>query len=158
MLTLGILLATFIGFAPPVSSTVAPSDPLIVLHRWDARRAAAYLADDATALRRLYAPGTAAGRADIDILVAYEDHGVRVTALTQQVLAARVLARGETTLSVRVRGRVAATADDGRRCVRLPTGPITTRELTLRRVGTRWLMVSVRAVRPAGEVRSPAPQ
>ena len=153
MLALGILLTASTTLLPLHGH---PIDPLVIVHHWDARRSAAYLADDPGRLRRLYAPGSAAGRTDLRTLAAYDRRGVRVTALTPQVLAVRVLSRDHASLRVRLRGRVAATGDDGHQCVRLPTSPISTRDLTLRRDATRWVMVAVRAAGPGAAAHSQA--
>ncbi|HEX7740744.1 MAG TPA: hypothetical protein VF426_13965 [Marmoricola sp.] len=141
MFALGIVLvlATSAGPAAPAQ------DPLDVIHHWDARRAAAYRADDAGLLRSLYARGSSAGTADLAVLRAYDRRGVRVTTMTPQVLAFTVLDREPDRLRVRLTGRVAARGDDGRRCLLLPTSPISIRDLTLRRSAGRWVMVSVRA-------------
>lgn len=132
----------------PAARGGPPTDPLAVVHRWDARRAAAYRAQAPRRLRRLYVAGSPAAAADVASLRAYRRRGVRVTAMAPQVFGIRVLVRTRSRLRVQLTGRVGATGADGRRCRRLPTSPVSTRELTLRRRHGRWLMAAVRAVGP----------
>lgn len=56
-----------------------------VLHDWDERRAAAWEAGDARALRSLYAPGSAAGRADVRMLRTWLRRGARVEDMETQL-------------------------------------------------------------------------
>ena len=66
---------------------------LEVLRHWDARRAAAWADADVRALRRLYVPGSGAGRADARLLEAYGARELVVRRLETQVFAVRVLER-----------------------------------------------------------------
>ena len=80
---------------------------LEVLHDWDAQRERAWAQADPRALRRLYVPGSAAGRADIRLLRAYRSHGLVVQRLVTQVFAVRVLRDDASSLRLRVFDRVA---------------------------------------------------
>lgn len=96
--------------------TVGPAER--VLRRWDVRRARAWAHSDPTALRRLYAPGSRAGSADVAMLRRWQRRGVRVAGLRLQVLALHVVRRSSRRLVLRVSDReVGATA-------RVPTGSV----------------------------------
>jgi hypothetical protein len=77
-----------------------------VLSGWDRRRAAAYSRGDVGALRSLYLPGSGAGVADMAVLRAWLQRGLRVEGLRTQVLARRVLVSGSHRLVLRVTDRV----------------------------------------------------
>jgi hypothetical protein len=96
-----LLLATLLGLGP------VPPDPAAVLHDWDDRRAAAWAAGDVGALRALYTPGSAAGRADVAMLRAWRARGLRVTGLRMQLLAVHVRLRAPDRLVLVVTDRLA---------------------------------------------------
>lgn len=99
--------------APPAAVTATAPDRAAtaaarLLRSWDQARAAAWAAGDAEALRRLYRPGADAGRADVAMLRAWADRGLRVRGLATQLLAVQVVERAPGRWLLRVRDRVAA--------------------------------------------------
>jgi hypothetical protein len=103
-----------------------------VLAAWDRRRAAAWSAGEAEALRRLYVPGSRAGRADVRLLGTYAAAGVRVRRLTTQVFSVEVLDRRSGRYRLRVVDRVAGgeLVQNGRTRP-LASGPVVTRRVEL---------------------------
>lgn len=100
------------AFQPASRTLEAPRradlvEALEVLHEWDARRARAWAAVDAAALRSLYVPGSGAGRADLRLLRAYADRGVVVRRIVTQVFAVQVLRSDAPVMRLRVFDRVA---------------------------------------------------
>jgi len=98
--------------APAPKTSVAATrtglvDALEVLHDWDTRRARAWAESDPDALRALYAPGSAAGRADVRLMRAYRARGLVVRRLVTQVFAVRLLRSDGSSLRLRVFDRVA---------------------------------------------------
>ncbi|MBW8750863.1 MAG: hypothetical protein JF565_05485 [Propionibacteriales bacterium] len=134
---------------PTAGSPAAERSALTVLHEWDARRAIAWAAGDASAVRGLYTPGSAAGAADARLLGRYRARGLVVRDLRMQVLRARVLvtrpSRLELEVTDRVAGATAVRADDVATGRRLPADRPSTHVLVLRRVDATWLMASVSA-------------
>jgi hypothetical protein len=125
---------------------------LAVLRDWDRSRAAAWASGDVAALRRLYVPGSVAGRRDVAMLRAWRGRGLRVERMGMQVLAVELRARTERRIVLVVTDRLAgavAVADTGRATRDLPQDTATTRRLEFRRVGGRWLLASAQEV--AGE-------
>ncbi len=133
----------------PVETTPAVGRPdlvaaLAVLRGWDVRRARAWAASDPGALRRLYVPGSAAGRADLRLLAAYRARQTVVRRLVTQVFDVRVLRRDSRWLRLRVVDRVA-----GGVVVRAGTeAPLassrpTVRVVDLRRGGAVWRVAEV---------------
>jgi hypothetical protein len=136
--------------------TVEPG-ALAILRAWDRARARAYASGDIAALRRLYLPGSSAGRADAALLRGYLERGLRVTGMRMQVLEARVLQREPDLLRLRVTDRLThavaevagaapaagvAGAAEGRRV--LPEDQASTRVVELRRDrGGRWRVAAV---------------
>lgn len=121
-----------------------------VLHRWDDARARAYADGDAAGLRALYLPGSDAAEADVALLAAYDARGLRVTALTTQVLELSVLRRGPRVLVLRIVDRVAGGTVHGQgRCSRLATSAPTVRTVEWRRFGGRWRVGEVTELRSA---------
>lgn len=118
---------------------------LAVLHHWDAARATAWAAGDVLALRRLYTPRSAAGRADVRLLRRYLARGLRVQEMATQVFSARVLADRPHLLRLVVVERLAGgvVGRDGVQ-VPLPRDRADRHTITLRRVGGRWLVAGVR--------------
>jgi hypothetical protein len=131
------------------AGSVDPDAPPMVLAQWDASRAAAWAAGDARALRRLYAPGSRAGRHDVRQLRAYADQGLRVENLRTQVLSVDVLRRTARTLEIEVTDRLiggVAVGDDGR--LPLPAGHAVTRDIRLVKADDGWLVDEVSSKRP----------
>lgn len=160
---LGCLLAVGIawwpGAAPPevVRDTPAPDRvaALAVLRAWDRDRAAAWRRNDPSALRRLYAAKSGAGRADRALLAAYAGRGLRVIDLTMQRVEVTVESAEERRLVLVVTDRVANASvrgPDGR--VSLPRDSWSRHRIVLRLVGERWRVARVRDL--SGD-RSPAP-
>lgn len=118
-----------------------------VLRRWDRARAIAYARGDTTALKRLYVPGSSAGRSDVAILRSYSRRGLRVEGLRMQLLAVEVTSRSARQLRLRVTDRVhgAVAVGAGSR-FRLPRDDASTRSVHLRRTpaGDRWRVEAVR--------------
>ena len=69
----------------------AGSRALRVLHQWDRRRARAWSHGSVPRLRALYAPGSTSAAADVAMLTAYRDRGLRVIGMRRQALAVREL-------------------------------------------------------------------
>ena len=121
-------------------------DPAVrVLHAWDVRRARAWAAGDARALRRLYVRGSRAGRADVAMLHAWLARGLRVRGMRMQVVAATVRGRGEARVVLEVTDRLvgATTVAAGRR-VPLPRDVPSRHTVVLVRVAGQWLVRAVR--------------
>lgn len=129
--------------AAPGAAAAAQS-PVALLQEWDRRRAAAWAAGDAGALRALYVAGSLAGERDVEMLRRWRSRGLTVTALHVQVLSGRVLARRPGRLTVEVTERLAgASAAAGGRRWRLPHGGVATRRVTLWRVRGGWRVARV---------------
>ncbi len=133
--------------APPtaVPSTTSPTGRAVATLRvWDRRRAAAWAADDAAALRALYVRGSSSGRRDLAMLSAYHRRGLRVTTMERQVLAVHVLRHGPRALSLLVTDRLAEgrVAGHGERVV-LPRSRSATRRIVLRRGSAGWQVAEV---------------
>lgn len=106
--------------------------PSAVLAGWDRRRAGAWARGDVDALGGLYAPGSAAGRADVAMLRDYRRRGLRVEGLTTQVLRLEVLRRAPGRLVLRVTDRLAGGTVVGAAApVALPADRASTRQVTL---------------------------
>jgi hypothetical protein len=135
----------------PVSRPAVEDRALAVLHAWDVRRSAAWASGDAAALAALYTAGSSAGAADVALLERYTARGLVVRDLRMQLLRARVLAARPRLVEVEVTDRlsnaVAVRLGDPVARHRLPADAATTRLLVLRRVGDRWVMARVSAVR-----------
>ncbi|HET7355921.1 MAG TPA: hypothetical protein VFJ09_04510 [Nocardioidaceae bacterium] len=133
--------------APDGSGTPLPA--AAVLHAWDRRRAHAWATGDEQALADLYTAGSAAGRADVAMLRAYLNRGLRVTGLRMQVFAVRVLDHRPGLWRLRVTDRLArAVAVGAGGTVRLPRDGAATRVISLvRGRDGQWRVSVVRAVR-----------
>ena len=117
---------------------------LAVLGDWDRRRAAAWAADDPSALRALYLPGSSTGRRDLEMLAAYHRRDLRVTTMQRQVLVVRVRPSRPRSLRLVVTDRLAEARVTGSRArVVLPRSRPATRTIVLRRGGTGWRVVEV---------------
>jgi hypothetical protein len=121
----------------------AEPEGLRVLHAWDASRAAAWTAGDATRLRRLYVPGSSAGAADLRALRAYAARDVRVTNLQTQVFSARLLRRTPTRIRIEVVDRVVGAVSTPARCLALPAERPARRVVDLRLLAGRWRVAAV---------------
>lgn len=133
----------------PAAGSVDPDAPPMVLAQWDESRAAAWAAGDARALRKLYAPGSEAGRRDVRQLRAYADQGLRVENLRTQVLSVDVVRRSARTLEIEVTDRSVggvAFGDDGRHP--LPAGHAVTRGIRLVKVDDGWLVDEITSTGP----------
>lgn len=146
--------------APAPVTPVAPTGPpqardelgtaTAVLASWDARRAAAWAADDPVALRSLYASRSRAAAADLRLLARWRDAGWRVSDLRSQVLAVAVVRATDDRLLLRVvdrvaGGRVVERAGGG--STTLPGTSATARLVDLRRRGPTWQVAASRLVR-----------
>lgn len=142
----GAVLSLVHPAVPPPTVGGEPAVPVVtVLDRWAAARSAAWSTGDVTALRGLYTRGSPAGRADVRMLRRYLDRGLRVAGLQTQLFSARVLASRRDRLVVRVVERVTGgVAVDGDRCAELPRDRPVTRTVSLRRVGDRWRVATIR--------------
>jgi len=130
---------------PPMTAAVRPvARALGVLRVWDHRRAGAWAAGDATALKALYLPGSRTGRRDLAMLGAYERRHLRVTGMRRQVLAVRVRWNGPRELTLVVTDRLAEARVTGRRTRSvLPRSRPTTRRIVLRHTSTGWCVAEV---------------
>lgn len=121
-----------------------------VLASWDARRAAAWAADDPVALRGLYAARSRAAAADLRLLARWRDAGWRVTDLRSQVLAVTVVRATDDRMLLRVVDRVAGGRVVGRAgeaAAPLPGTTAVARLVDLRRRGPTWQVAASRTVR-----------
>jgi len=145
LVTGGLVLLTQRSTAPPTPVSAPPSTPRDTLAAWDSRRAEAWAAGDVAALRDLYVAGSRTGRADVRMLSAYVERGLRVEGITTQVLAWKVLEESADALTVRVTDRVVGgvAVGEGTRSP-LPRDRATTRIATLRHVDGGWRMEEVR--------------
>lgn len=130
--------------AEPIEGTGRDSPERAVLAAWDAGRSKAWAEGSVGDLRSLYVEGSAAGRRDAAMLSAYTARGLRVEGMRTQVLGFRVRRSSRARLVATVTDRVVGGQVVGRTRSALPVDRPTTRTVTLRRVGGRWLMVSVR--------------
>ncbi|WP_436701915.1 hypothetical protein [Nocardioides sp. BYT-33-1] len=132
---------------------------LAVLRDWDRARSRAWAEADPAALRRLYAPGSAAGRRDVAMLRAWLRRGLRVEGLAMQVLAVELRRRTDDRIVLVVTDRVAdgsvIRAGPGESAT-LPRDRPTTRRLAFVRSGARWLLASAQAAEPRSPVASTA--
>lgn len=147
-----MLLVALLGCAhnPTAEHPTAATDPLQVLHDWDAARALAWERADPAALERLYLPGAAVGRRDLVLLRRYQARGVRLSGMQMQVLSARVEVKQSTRLRLVVVERFAgAHVESAAGARQLPAGVPVTRVIELRKPGERWLVSSVRQLPPA---------
>ena len=149
---LGCLLAAGAAWRPavPAPSVARPAAadraaPLAVLAAWDRERAAAWRQGDPAALRRLYVPGSRAGRADRALLAAYAGRGLRVAGLRMQRAAVDVLAAAAERMVLVVTDRVVGASAIGRQeRVTLPRDGWSTRTVVLVRVGEEWRVAEAR--------------
>lgn len=147
----------------PQPAVASPSGPgveeaLAVLHRWDARRAAAWARTDPAALRRLYVTGSTAAEADVRLLGRWTARGLVVRRLRTQVFSVSVLHSSGRLLRIRLLDRVAGgEAYDGHHAMRLPVSRPVFRIVELRRANGAWRVAAVRRVSASGPAPPPAP-
>lgn len=128
-----------------------PSDPVAVLHTWDAARADAWAEGDVDALSALYVTGSSARRADVAALRRWTARGFTVHGLRMQVLRVRVeVARADVLRFDLVDRLAAAEARSADVVRRLPASAPVRRTVELRRYDGRWQVLAVRPWRPAG--------
>lgn len=140
------------GAAPTTSVAPAARDvgvvravgSLAVLRDWDRARAAAWEAGDRAALRDLYAPGSAAGRADVAMLRRWTSRGLRVEGMTMQVLSVELRLRTGRRLVLVVTDRLvgAVAVGPGGRRTDLPRDGTSRRRLEFRRTGGAWRLAA----------------
>lgn len=128
----------------PAAAEVPRSAERAVLADWDRRRARAWARGSVSALRDLYVPGSAAGRADARMLRAYAQRGLSVRGLETQVLKLEVRVATPRRLALTVTDRVVGGEVVGAERVHLPTDRPTTRRVTFRKVAGKWLVAGVR--------------
>lgn len=134
MLLAHALLPLVLALLPqPRPEVVAAS----VVHDWDDRRAAAWTAGDMAALRALYVPGSAAGRADARLLRVWRHEGRRPERLEMQLQCVAVRRAERRGLVVVVTDRVVGVGADRPSTWRL--------RLVVR--GGEWRMVQVSPAR-----------
>jgi hypothetical protein len=150
----------------PAPQTAPPSDPptaaeplpeveaAAVLAAWDADRAAAWASGDVRRLRSLYVPGSVAGERDSARLRRWLDRGLVVEGLRTQVLSLREVDRSPDRWVLAVTDRIVGgvAAGNGTSTV-LPNDTPSTRTVTLRLVGDRWVVASVRGLRASRHAR-----
>lgn len=130
---------------PPTAGERLPElEAATVLAAWDADRAAAWAAGDVHGLRSLYVAGSVAGERDAAMLRRWRDRGLVVDGLRTQVLSLHEVRRTADRWVLAVTDRVVGATVRGVTARRLPTDAASTYTLTLRRVGDRWLVASVR--------------
>jgi hypothetical protein len=129
---------------PPLILAVAlAGPPADLLHAWDDRRAAAWASGDASALRALYTPGSAAGRHDVAMLRAWTARGLRVDGLRMQLIEVDVRRRTPQRLVLAVTDRLAGgVAEPGG--LALPRDRASRHVVTMRWVEGEWLVSRAR--------------
>lgn len=117
---------------------------LAILRAWDVRRAQAWALGDVGAVADLYTDDAEAGDADQAMLRRWVDRGLVVESLQTQVRGATVVTRSPRRLVIVVSDRiVGGYAVRGQRKRALPADRWSTRRITLRKVGGRWLVAGV---------------
>ena len=128
------LVAALLALAPG-----QPAGASEVLHSWDDRRAAAWAAGDPAALRALCEPGSAAGRADLAMLRAWRERGLRVEGLRMQLLELDVRRASDDRLELVVTDRLTGAVATGPGVrLALPRDRATTRRVVLVRRAGEW--------------------
>lgn len=136
----------------PVPPAVDRTEPLAVLHAWDRDRAAAWRDGDRRALRRLYVPGSRAGRVDVAMLAAWARRGLRVRGMQMQVASAEVRRADDDRIVVLVTDRLTGglAVDGSGETLALPRDDWSRRRVVLVRTGERWRVSAVTGqARPA---------
>ncbi len=125
---------------------LVPAQPTAVLHDWDDRRAAAWSAGDVAGLRALYVPGSAAGRADVAMLRAWRERGLRVEGMRMQLLDLDVRRASDARLDLVVTDRLTGAVAVGPGVRRpLPRDGFTSRRVVLVERAGEWRVAEVRA-------------
>jgi hypothetical protein len=149
------------GGSPPehagstTAATAAPSRvarALLVLRRWDRRRATAWSRADPAALSALYTPGSRTGSRDVADLKRWRRRGLRVVGLRQQVAEARVAPDAHGRLVVVVTDRtVDGVAVGAGRRTSVPQSAWATHRVSLRHTADGWRVeeVTLSASQPA---------
>lgn len=128
--------------APPAIEAAA------VLHAWDERRATAWADGDVTALRSLYVPGSATGRADVAMLRAWVARGLRVEGSSMQLLRVEVRRTDGSRLTLVVTDRLVGAVAVGPGVRRpLPRDRASTRRIVLVRRAGEWRVAQASPVR-----------
>jgi hypothetical protein len=140
---------------PPSAAVPRPEvEAAAVLATWDADRAAAWASGDVRRLRSLYVPGSVAGERDAAMLRRWLDRGLVVEGLHTQVLSLREVSRSADRWVLAVTDRLVGgvAAGNGTTAV-LPHDTPSTRTVTLRIIGDRWVVASVRGLRASRQAR-----
>ena len=128
--------------APPPArggGRVAEPRAAAVLRAWDAARGKAWAHGDVAALRRLYAPASRAGAADVAMLRRWRERGLVVRRMREQVFGLDVLRDEPRRLVVRVTDRLVDAVAVGASGARaLPQDAPSTTRVVLVRTGGRW--------------------
>jgi|GEM_PF-2416921 len=130
--------------APSVTVTEAVAS-LAVLRDWDRARSAAWARGDVAALRRIYAAGSSVGAHDVAMLRRWVDRGLRVRRMVMQVLTVELRVRTGRRIVLDVTDRLAdaAAVVAGRGEQQpLPRDGLTTRRLSFRLTGGRWVLAA----------------
>ncbi|RHW26163.1 hypothetical protein D0Z08_16115 [Nocardioides immobilis] len=130
--------------APSVTVTEAVAS-LAVLRDWDRARSTAWARGDVAALRRIYAPGSSVGVRDVAMLRRWVDRGLRVRRMVMQVLTVELRVRTGRRIVLDVTDRLAdaaAVTIGGGGPQALPRDGLTTRRLSFRRTGGRWVLAA----------------
>lgn len=140
---------------PPAAAEVRPEiAAAAVLAAWDADRAGAWAAGDVGRLRSLYAPGSVAGERDVAMLRRWLQRGFVVDGLRTQVLSLHEVRRSADRWVLAVTDRiVGGFAAGGGGSTALPDDTPSTRTVTLRLIGDRWVVASVRGLRASRQAR-----
>jgi hypothetical protein len=130
---------------------LVPAQPATVLHEWDDRRAAAWATGDAGDLRSLYVAGSPAGRADVAMLRAWHDRGLRIEGMQMQLLDLDVRRASAERLDLVVTDRLtgAVAVGPGVR-LPLPRDGFTSRRVVLVEREGEWRVAQVRAAAGTG--------
>lgn len=134
------------GSPTPVESQVGSerARALTVLRAWDKKRAAAYAAGDAQALRQLYLPLSKSGANDQRVLKQYIARGLHIEEMETQILGVEILAHTSDSLVLVVTDRLASAIVVGKDLrEELPRDGANTRQIELKRVDARWLVGEV---------------
>jgi len=119
--------------------------PVAVLREWDRRRAEAWAAGDADALRSLYTRRSTAGVRDVALLSRWLARGLRVHRMQTQVLNLQVVEQHAGRLVLMATDRITRAVATGRGTdMPLPVDSPSTWRITMRRVAGEWRVAAVR--------------
>lgn len=137
-----------LGGADDVTARSAPAErtaALALLREWDRARADVWRSGDPDALRALYVPGSATGRADRAVLAAYAERGLRVTGMRMQRAEVSLASATADRVVLLVTDRLVGATAVGRRArVRLPRDGWSRRRIVMVRVAGDWRVSEVR--------------